>query len=131
MAELGNKLGNKLSSGSRSSPDHSGAQCGVGKGRGPWGPCPACRQHPWPHRDPPPCADGAAALVAPGQWLSLSRARTPSSPQLPTAHTGQGLPPLSEGLQNFTHFAFQKNLFRSKGNQVLLAGGKHQEAKGL
>lgn len=94
------ELGNKLSSGSWSSPEHSGAQSGVGKGRGPRGPCPACRQHPWSHRDPPPAPAG--------QWLSLSWARTP---QLLTAHTGQGLPPLSEGLQNFTYFAFQKTSF--------------------
>lgn len=68
------------------------------------------------------CAGGTGAVAVPEPG---------TDPQLPTAHTGQGLPPLSEGLQNFTHFAFQINLFRSKGNQVLLAGGKHQEAKGL
>lgn len=117
------ELGNKLSSGSWSSPEHRAA----------WERAEARGVHVLPagsthgHRDPPSCAGGAGAAAT-------GAAAVPelgTDPRLPTAHTGQGLPLLSEGLQNFTHFAFQKTLFRSKGNQVLLAEGKHQEAKGL
>lgn len=96
-----------------------------GKGQRPTGRCPACRQHPRPRRHRP--SGTQLGWWHPGSSFPWA---LPAQPGPPAPHSRAGGFPFLKTQQNLLHFAFQKSLSLSKGNEGPAGWGENTRRSG-